>query len=160
MLYLAPLELKSVLATDLCFTLHARTASPSFVHCWKFSSAYLARAHGFTADILIWCFYTKLPCTRAKVLIDIRKMLDELGILTSDFSTVRKVRGSSWRSMSLMFIVACTLAWFCTELKTQPIERAMAYCWLRYWDKKRYNQTAIPFIHVPNKVGACILLTL
>ena len=30
------------------------------------------------------------------------------------------------------------------------IERAMAYCWLRYWDKKRYNQTAIPFIHVPN----------
>ena len=97
----------------------------------------------------------------AKVLIDIRKMLDELGILTSDFSTVRKVRGSSWRSMSLMFIVACTLAWFRADKGLYAlIERAMAYCWLRYWDKKRYNQTAIPFIHVPNKVGACILLTL
>jgi len=27
----------------------------------------------------------------------------------------------------------------------------MAYCWLRYWDKKRYNQTAIPFFHVSNQ---------
>ena len=56
------------------------------------------------------------------------------------------MRGSSWRSISLMFIVACTLAWFRTDKGLYAlIERAMAYCWLRYWDKKRYNQTAIPF---------------
>ena len=126
MLYLAPLELKSVLATVLCFTLHTR--------------------NGFTADILIWCFYTKLPCTRATA---------------SPNSVKSAMRGNSWRSMSLMFIVACTFAWFRADKGLYAlIERAMAYCWLRYWDKKRYNQTAIPFIHVPNKVGACILLTL
>ncbi len=37
----------------------------------------------------------------AKVLIDIRKMLDELGILTSDFSTVRKVRGKEYDVFNL-----------------------------------------------------------
>ena len=92
---------------------------------------YLARAHGFTADILIWCFYTKLPCTRATA---------------SPNSVKSAMRGNSWRSMSLMFIVACTLAWFRADKGLYAlIERAMAYCWLRYWDKKRYNQTAIPF---------------
>lgn len=37
----------------------------------------------------------------AKVLIDIRKMFDELGILTSDFSTVRKVRGKEYDVFNL-----------------------------------------------------------
>ena len=37
----------------------------------------------------------------AKVLIDIRKMLDELVILTSDFSTVRKVRGKEYDVFNL-----------------------------------------------------------
>ena len=80
-----------------------------------------------------------LPCTRATA-----SPLELKSVLATD-----------------LFIVACTLAWFRTDKGLYAlIERAMAYCWLRYWDKKRYNQTAIPFIHVPNKVGACILLTL
>ena len=37
----------------------------------------------------------------AKVLIDIRKMFDELSILTSDFSTVRKVRGKEYDVFNL-----------------------------------------------------------
>ncbi len=87
-----------------------------------------------------------LPCTRATA---------------SPNSVKSAMRGSSWRSISLMFIVACTLAWFRTDKGLYAlIERAMAYCWLRYWDKKRYNQTAIPFIHAPQLTGACILLTL
>ena len=60
--------------------------------------------------------------------------------------------------MSLMFIVACTLAWFRADKGLYAlIERAMAYCWLRYWDKKRYNQTAIPFFHVSNVMGRVYL---
>ena len=68
-------------------------------------------------------------------------------VASTDLSTKgTTMRGSSWRSISLMFIVACTLAWFRADKGLYAlIERAMAYCWLRYWDKKRYNQTAIPF---------------
>ena len=57
-----------------------------------------------------------------------------------------------------MFIVCLYSSWFRTDKGLYAlIERAMAYCWLGDWDnKKRHNQTAIPFIHVPNKVGARI----
>ena len=66
-------------------------------------------------------------------------------LISRVFGSVQRLNWP-WRSMSLMFIVACTLAWFRADKGLYAlIERAMAYCWLRYWDKKRYNQTAIPF---------------
>ena len=122
MLYLAPLELKSVLATDYA-----------------------------------------LPCTRARLhrryfnLVFLHQIT--LHARTASPNSVKStMRGSSWRSMSLMFIVACTLAWFRADKGLYAlIERAMAYCWLRYWDKKRYNQTAIPFFHVSNVMGRVYL---
>ena len=65
-----------------------------------------------------------LPCTRATA-----SPLELKSVLATD-----------------LFIVACTLAWFRTDKGLYAlVERAMAYCWLRNWDKKRYNQTAIPF---------------